>query len=410
MTDPAVRGHWIGASKALGHLAPTGGRYPHVCGRTAEAEDTVTGQPVRLARRDCAACADTTPGRKSSRETPGAPPTPQEVFSSTPDTRRPNTMPDTATLRDVALSAAARGWHVFPLRPDDKRPAFPNHPAADCTRTDPRCRAGHTGWEARATTDPDRIRRGWATTAYGVGIACGPSGLVVIDLDMPKPGQQTPPTEWSDPLCRNGSDVFGLLCARHDDDGAPGVFNTYTVTTGRGGTHLYFRHPGDGPALHNTAGQRGNGLGWLVDTRAHGGYVVAAGCTVTGHPYTAARDVPVAELPGWLTGRLAPPPLPAQRPVSVDLPTGRAGAYVDAAITRQLDHLHQAPEGERNHTLYVSAVALGQLAAGGALPIEQAASLLEQAALSIGLTRFETLRTIRSGLATGAKRPRKVAA
>ncbi|MFG1607429.1 bifunctional DNA primase/polymerase [Actinoplanes sp. NPDC049265] len=289
-----------------------------------------------------------------------------------------------------ALAAAARGWPVFPLRPDDKRPAVRD-------------------WETRATVDADRIRRCWNSGPYGVGIACGPSGLVVIDLDTPKDGQ-TAPAEWSDPLCRNGVDVFGLLCARHDDDGTPEAWHTYTVGTGRGGTHLYYRHPAGGPALRNTAGERGNGLGWLVDTRAHGGYVVAAGSTVAGRPYTVTRDADVADLPAWLAERLRPAPLPAQRPVTVDLPHGRAGAYVNAAITRQLDHLRTAPEGERNHTLYFSAVALGQLAAGGALPVDQAATLLEQTALSIGLTRFETLRTIRSGLTAGARRPRTVAA
>jgi len=387
-------GHWIGASKALGRLVATAGPHPHVCGRTVDAEDTVTGRPVLLDKRDCAACAHETHLRK---------------HPSTPDIRRPDPMHSNESMRDVALAAAARGWHVFPLRPDDKRPAFPDHPAEACTGRDPRCRNGHTGWEARATVDPDRIRRGWSTVAYGVGIACGPSGLVVIDLDSPKDGQ-TPPAEWSDPLCRNGSDVFGLVCARHDEDGAPEVWSTYTVATGRGGRHLYYRHPMDGPALRNTAGERGNGLGWLVDTRAHGGYVVAAGSTVAGRPYTVTRDAEVAELPAWLAERLAPAPLPPQRPVAVDLPTGRAGAYLDAAIGGQLDHLRHAAEGERNHALYVSAVALGQLAAGGALPADQAAALLEEAALSIGLTRFEILRTIRSGLAAGARRPRTVAA
>jgi integrase len=87
----------------------------------------------------------------------------------------------------------------------------------------------------------------------------------------------------------------------------------------------------------------------------------------------------VLELPGWFAERLRPAPLPAQRPVTVDLPTGLAGAYVDAAITLQLAHLRQAAEGSRNHTLYVSAVALGQLAAGGALAEDQAAALLERA-------------------------------
>jgi len=50
-----------------------------------------------------------------------------------------------AALLDAALSCAARGWHVFPLRPGDKRPAFPDHTAGSCTGTDPRCRDGHRG-------------------------------------------------------------------------------------------------------------------------------------------------------------------------------------------------------------------------------------------------------------------------
>src|SRR5438093_650742 len=81
--------------------------------------------------------------------------------------------------------------------PGDKRPAFPDHPADLCTATDPRCRTAgrHIGWEARATTDPDRIRKAWTRAPYNVGIACGPSGLLVVDLDVPKPGQQ-PPAPW----------------------------------------------------------------------------------------------------------------------------------------------------------------------------------------------------------------------
>ncbi|GLW31239.1 bifunctional DNA primase/polymerase [Actinoplanes regularis] len=388
-------GHWIAASKALGRLVPADLPYPHICDRTVAAEDTLSGQPLQIKpwekARYCAAC-----GHDQHRK----------AHPSTPDTRRPNPMPDTATLRDVALAAAARGWHAFPLRPDDKRPAFPDHQAADCTGRDSWCRDGHTGWEQRATVDPDRIRRGWASTPYGVGIACGPSGLVVVDLDVAKPGQ-TPPPGCPHPAATDGVDVLADLCAAA---GQPVPTDTYAVTTGRGGVHLYFRHPAAGPTLRNTAGERGNGLGWLVDTRAHGGYVVAAGSTVAGRPYTVGRDLPVADLPAWLAERLAPAPLPPQRPVVVDLPGGRAGAYLDAAIGRQLDHLRRAAEGERNHTLYVSAVALGQLAAGGALPVDQAEALLAEAARSIGLSEFEIRRTIRSGMAAGARRPRKVAA
>ncbi len=79
------------------------------------------------------------------------------------------------TLLDAALRCAARGWHVFPVRPRAKKPpAFPDHDAARCTGTDPRCRSGHQGWEPRATTDPARIGRAWAATPYTIGIAPRP--------------------------------------------------------------------------------------------------------------------------------------------------------------------------------------------------------------------------------------------
>jgi hypothetical protein len=171
-------------------------------------------------------------------------------------------------LLTAALDYAARGWHVIPLRRNDKRPAFPNHPADRCTGADPRCRAGHAGWEPRATTDPDRIRRAWTQRPYGIGIACGPSRLVVLDLDVPKPGAAGPSTEWARRGINDGADVFAALA---EAAGQPYPAQTYAVHTGRGGTHLYYRHPDTGPGLRNTAGT----LGWLIDTRSGGGYVVA---------------------------------------------------------------------------------------------------------------------------------------
>ncbi|MBL6277205.1 bifunctional DNA primase/polymerase [Micromonospora fiedleri] len=302
----------------------------------------------------------------------------------------------TNDLLTAALGHAERGWHVFPLRPDDKRPAFPDHAADRCTGRDPRCRTGgrHVGWEERATTDPDRIRRAWSARPYGIGIACGPSRLVVIDLDTPK-----------DPAEADGRDGVAVLAELAATHGAT-IGPTYTVTTGRGGTHLYYQHPTAGPVLRNTAGT----LGPMVDTRAHGGYVVAAGSTAAGRPYTVAVDGDPVPLPAWLAGLLAPAPLPPQRPVVVDLPTDRAGAYVRAAIGQEVDRVTGAAPGERNRSLYVAAVALGQLVAGGALAEDVAQTVLEQAGVTAGLRTAEAYRTVRSGLTAGARRPRQVAA
>jgi hypothetical protein len=93
-----------------------------------------------------------------------------------------------ARLREDQLSAAAaharRGWHVFPLRPGGKRPAL--HGKHRCPRTSS-CRDGHLGWEQRATTDLARIHACWTYgPCFNIGIACGPSGLIVIDLDTPQ--------------------------------------------------------------------------------------------------------------------------------------------------------------------------------------------------------------------------------
>ncbi|MGA5893924.1 AAA family ATPase [Streptomyces venetus] len=60
------------------------------------------------------------------------------------------------------------------------------HPERACPRTG-RCADGHRTPEERATTDPELIHAAWAHRPYNVGIAIGPAGLLVVDLDVPKP-------------------------------------------------------------------------------------------------------------------------------------------------------------------------------------------------------------------------------
>jgi hypothetical protein len=322
-------------------------------------------------------------------------------------------MSNTPALLSAALAAAGGGWHVFPLRPNDKRPAFPDHTTATCTGRDPRCRAaaGHVGWEPRATTDPDRIRRAWSVAPFNIGVACGPSGLVVVDLDQPKPGKPRPPG-WDIEGVRDGADVLAVLC---DRAGQPYPADTHTVRTWSDGTHLFFRHP-DGPPLRNTSGERGNGLGWLIDTRAHGGYVVGAGSTVQDRPYTTEDPGDPRPLPGWLTAALRPAdraPATTGHPVVVGLAgAGRRTAYLNAAVNRQITHLTGAT-CNRNDALFIAAQNLGQLVAGGALTADYVETVLTAAAESIGLHHDPPAgqigKTIASGLRAGARRPRTVA-
>ncbi|MCP2255231.1 Bifunctional DNA primase/polymerase, N-terminal [Prauserella aidingensis] len=307
-------------------------------------------------------------------------------------------------LTRVALDAAARGWHVFPLAVGGKRPAL--HGATRCPGTGP-CADGHRGWEQRATTDPDRIRRAWAHAPYNVGIATGPSGLCVLDLDTAEPGEPVP-ERWAKHGVRGGEDVLAIVATEAEQD-VPG--DTLTVATPSGGLHLYFAAP-SGVELRNTGGDAGRGLGWKVDTRAGGGYVVAPGSVTGTGAYRYIYDGPVAPLPEWLADRLAPTPLPEAPTVPIRPATGRADRYVTAAVREECRRVSEA-RTDRNATLYAAAVALGQLVAGGALPDDEARQALRAAAgRHIGVRQFsarEADKTITSGMAAGAHRPRQVA-
>lgn len=311
-----------------------------------------------------------------------------------------------SALTEAALWAAGRGWPVFPVVPGGRWPAL--HGAANCPGTGP-CSPGHQTPEQRATIDTDRIRRCWAHSNYNVGIATGPAGLVVIDLDVPKPGKPVPP-RWAGQGAETGMDVFLIVCA--DAQQEPPL-QTFTAETHSGGTHLYFTAP-EGVELRNTQGERGSGLGWGIDTRAHGGYVIGPGSIRAGGRYRVTTDVPPAPLPAWLVDRLTPPPMPEQRPVAVTAEPSRHGQYIAAAIRGELDRVANATAGERNFALYCAAAALGQLVAGGALTEHEVTAVLTDAArLHVDACAYgwqQAHRTIASGLRAGAKRPRKVAA
>ena len=207
-----------------------------------------------------------------------------------------------STPLDAAGMFAVRGWVVFPC----------DHPlaGAHCTGVARACREGRCKAEAdpsqrgkhprvawgQITEPPDKDQRAawWGgTLPTNIAIACGPSGLLVVDEDEPN--------------------AFRAFCA-HEGHELP---RTFTVETARG-QHHYFTVPTD-PAT----GERvpiGNSPGalaaWHCDVRGgasasgtSGGYVITAGSEhASGKIYTAPEPYAEAiEAPGWLIEAIMSP-------------------------------------------------------------------------------------------------------
>lgn len=313
----------------------------------------------------------------------------------------------------AAIALAGRGFAVFPLRRGSKTPAV---------RAD---------WEGVAATDPAAVRALFRAPRSNIAIACGPSGLLVVDLDVVKhavgpaggPGRQQAaesdtlpadsPHNRSDAPVRCGADTLRAIAAGRE------IPATFTVATPTGGLHLYFRRP-EGVTLRNTAGR----LGALIDTRACGGYVVAPGSVINGAAYTILADRPIAPLPDWLVHALTrtspalPDPAGVLDPAVLDprlnprgdaLRTERSyAAYAAAALRGEVRRVRDARPGTRNDTLNRAAYSLGQLVGAGLLDHDRALGELHDAARAIDLPPREAAATIRSGLTAGSHRPRRI--
>ncbi|MEV6558315.1 bifunctional DNA primase/polymerase [Nocardia sp. NPDC051756] len=226
----------------------------------------------------------------------------------------------------------------------------------------------------------------------------GKSGLVVIDLDDNHGAHA--PTRFAG--AHHGRDVLAQLAARA---GEAVPTDTFTVATPTG-LHLYFRAP-TGIALRNTTAK----LGWRIDTRAHGGYVVAAGSIVHNGNYRVVRPQPVAELPGWLAEALTPPAPCDPRP-PLWLPSTRADAYVSAIVEGETRAVTAAEVGTRHIILLKAARTLGRLVGGGELTEHDARNALIAASAphlgTAGYTAGEVVRTIDDAIAYGKRLPRTI--
>ncbi len=180
-----------------------------------------------------------------------------------------------------ALAYAARGWPVFPCRPD----------AGTCPAPDRcPCKAPVTpnGFKD-ATTDPEAIRGWWRRwPGANVAIATGTPGPDVLDVDVKPDG--------------NGFAALNKLKRAGLLTGAARL-----VRTRSGGIHVYYAGTGQGcrglPRHH-------------LDFKAAGGYVLAPPSRVHGKPYELLDHRAGAAALDWQAVKqlLDPPRRPAHRP------------------------------------------------------------------------------------------------
>jgi hypothetical protein len=276
-------------------------------------------------------------------------------------------------MLQAALACAEHGWHVFPCAKGGKRPAL---------RGD---------WQELATTDRSRIHQWWQRYPYNIGIACGASGLAVLDLDVPRNGKVQPDQA-------PGADMFNSLCRMHRQQ----VPATFTVRTPSGGRHLYFTVPGT--ELRNSAGR----LAPLIDVRAAGGYVVAPGSRIDGKPYAVIDSTPPAPFPSWIAALLQKSdPLLSPRAGDPVTQLRDGDAYGVAALRDEVRIVATAAVHTRNDTLNRAAFNLGQLVGADLLQADAVGAALAKAAAQAGLPEREASRTIRSGMTAGARSPRQ---
>lgn len=129
----------------------------------------------------------------------------------------------------------------------------------------------------------------WLQAGFNYGVACGPSGLLVVDEDEP-----------------------GDFARWLEDYNVP-FTPTFTVSTPSGGKHYYYRQGSRGIGNPGTFKK----YGYKIDVRGAGGYVVGPGSHTTG-PYQVTTDTRIADLPEpvahFLTDDVAQAPSRQQAP------------------------------------------------------------------------------------------------
>lgn len=348
---------------------------------------------------------------------------------------------DSESLR-IAHACAARNWPVHPLAHGAKRPAAncstcrpaPDRPAhaptsCPCITAGRWCHGFHA-----ATIDPARIQAWWGTRPdFGVGVACGPAHLVVIDVDAHQASQPSrdrilPGIEIGAAVnltgLANGFQTLAVLAALRNHASPAEDTSTLRVRTPSGGMHIWYQGGDSRRWLCSSGNSAGRALAWQVDVRADGGYIIAPGTRTKAGTYRAMPGAQEpAPLPAWLahelarTGHLHNPArtLPGPRPVpprarQAVLAAGGTGPGADRLLATAIASVAEcgrAPEGTGfSSVLNRAAFTLGGLVAVGTLTRDDAERLLRETAARVrpGQER-RAAQIIHSGLAAGERHP-----
>ena len=208
------------------------------------------------------------------------------------------------------------------------------------------------------------------------------------------------------------TDLFIIDCDTHKailfiEEILPDSLVLPITLTPRGGRHYYFRHT---EGFKNTVNVF-SGTPPGIDIRTSGGQILLPPSEKNGTPYKwmdglGIHQVQRPTLPVKLLNAL----MEATKKDSDNKHVRKTepGAYGAAALAGELATLAKAIQGERNDALNRSSHALGQLVAVGELDVGQVETALMSVALSIGLSREEAAKTIKSGITSGATKPRKL--
>lgn len=289
----------------------------------------------------------------------------------------------------AAMAAIRRGFYVFPVAAGDKVP----HRMAGY-----RDLAGqYHGWGETASNSVGQVARFWADIDpdANVGIACKPSNLLVVDLDVPKEPGKLKGTRWEYLHAGYGDFVTGeqlwdeMVYALGEGDTY--ADQTYTVRTGSGGIHKYYRWDPSWPPISQASPAKG-----VIDVRGNGGqwggYVLAEGSVTAAGTYEALYDaVGPQPAPVWLRQLVVEKPHQPKQ--------GRPGGFRQpGAISWSglVESVRQAGVGNRNNALVWAARTMCEEGATE----DEALKTLGPAAGEAGLGDLEIERTVQSAYRT----------